>query len=100
MVEVDFKGYLKEQGEYIGKYYSIGKVLGLNAINDIIKWAKAVERVFNVNLDEVVEAGSEVTIDLLRRIQFSYEVGEKQKENYSGAVEAYFVFVNGYELTE
>ncbi|ABR49377.1 hypothetical protein Amet_3239 [Alkaliphilus metalliredigens QYMF] len=97
MTEADFKEYLKNQGRSIGKYYSCGKALGLNAINDIIKWAKGVEKVFDLHLDTIVEDSGE-TQKLIRKIHLSNEITDKQKRNFSDAVKAYFGFVNGYEL--
>ncbi|AOY74613.1 hypothetical protein [Clostridium formicaceticum] len=97
MIKEDFREFLKKQGKSMGKYYISGKALGLNAINDIIKWAKGVERVFGVDLGAVVE-NPEETQKLLRKINLSNEVIDKRKRNFSDAVKAYFEFINGYEL--
>ncbi|AKL96475.1 hypothetical protein CACET_c30310 [Clostridium aceticum] len=97
MIREDFREFLRKQGNSIAKYYIPGKALGLNAINDIIKWAKGVERVFGVDLNKIVE-NPEETQKLLRKINFSNELIDKRKRNFSGAVEAYFEFVSGHEL--
>ncbi|SCZ10302.1 hypothetical protein [Alkaliphilus peptidifermentans] len=97
MTKSNFKAYLKKQGQSIGKYYPKGKALGLNAINDIIMWANRVERLFDLNLD-VIAQGSKETQELLKKINHSNLVSDKQKRNYSGAVRAYFEFINGHVL--
>lgn len=98
MMEDDFRQFLKSQGKSIDKYYISGKALGLNAINDIIKWAKGVERIFSVDLDTIAKSPEE-TQKLLKKINLSNEVVEKRKEHFSGAVKAYVAFVNGNELS-
>lgn len=99
MIEADFKAFLKERGKSMGKYYTSGKIFGLNAVNDIIKWVKRVEKLYGIDLDTVVK-GSEETKKLLRRIHLSNEVTDKVKRNFSGAVKAYFEFANGHEFSE
>ncbi|MDR5660041.1 hypothetical protein RH915_11120 [Serpentinicella sp. ANB-PHB4] len=95
MTQTEFKEFLKIKGQGISKYYTEGKVLGLNAINDIIKWAKGVERVFEVDLDVIVNSHEE-TVHLLNKVDQSYGMN-KQKSKSIAAIKAYYEFRNGRE---
>ncbi|WP_026478672.1 hypothetical protein [Alkaliphilus transvaalensis] len=97
MRQQDFKSYLKSQGEDIGKYYINGKALGLNAVNDIVNWAKRVEVIFDVDLDEKVGSEEEIQ-SLVRKIQLSGEILDTKKIYYASAVKLYSEFANGYNL--
>ncbi|QUH25845.1 hypothetical protein [Serpentinicella alkaliphila] len=96
MRDGDFKDFLKNKGLGIGMYYTSGKALGLNAIHDLIKWGKSIERVFGVDLDSITK-DSNATKNLLRAIQNSDELVNKQKSNLMGTLKAYYEFVNGNE---
>ena len=96
MRDGDFKDFLKNKGLSIGKYYTSGKALGLNAINDLIKWGKSIERVFGVDLDLITKDNNS-TKELLYLIQYSDELMNKQKLNFTGTLNAYYEFVNGHE---
>lgn len=94
---MNFKGFLINEGEDIRKYYNTGKVLGLNAVNEIISWTKGVERSFDIDLDIIVKS-QEGTIELLNKINDNGYITDNQKSKYLSAVKAYYKYANGFEL--